>query len=468
MKNVLVPLLLVLIVVVCGFRHASAQTMEEIYQMRCRIFKGTEPTESRMAAYFIDLGQSELVRINGKQKLGREKLSANELKLQGNLESALEPILTLEHFVGKTERFAENQPRLSRLNQDASIARKSFAALGSKRALEMCQQSIAEFVAERIRRDQLNSHGPICLLVDEDFAEVIGIKDDQSQRIEKLVEETGEKFRNGPGKEFSDLERLLQQHWVALRRELDAEQRKKAEALIGDPVQWFRCVEPLQFRNQNGRGYFEIVVDNRMLELARKRGKMISELTAAEMEQEGYTVFHNHFLGMMKSSFVWDELELSESQRKKLHSDFAGMQLKKQFIVHNQHLQRLDEMLSGDLELPEYAQKQFNAHQQTWLKHFEFQMLTGEHEPSLGLLHPHVAESLTLSKSQQANIKKLAGEFEKQRSTLETNLAERRTSILQQMSKDISRILTYKQNELYTDFTGQSLGQAIEQPEKPK
>ena len=90
-------------------------------------------------------------------------------------------------------------------------------------------------------------------------------------------------------------------------------------------------------------------------------------------------------------------------------------------------------------------------------QHFEFQMLTGEYVSSFGLMHPGVIDALEMSDDQRAKIRRLRNDFEKQRSMLMSKLYQRRDEVLKQYNEDMARILTDKQHEMYTLYTGKSL-----------
>ena len=189
-------------------------------------------------------------------------------------------------------------------------------------------------------------------------------------------------------------------------------------------------------------------MDRRTSTLAKRLGKKPTELTYDDLKQDGLSVYHLHFCQMLQMNFVWDELQLSMSQRKKLHNDFAQKKLKDAIIIAGTAQIRLQEILADDSNLPEYAVDVFTKFQQQWLKHFEFQLLTEGHRSSIGLLEPRVADSLELSNAQRSRIKALAEQFEKHHAELETKLTEQRQEIMNEFTKDIARILTDKQHEV--------------------
>lgn len=452
-------LLLISILLVAAFPfHLRAQShslsMDELYRMVIKVRGTDESSEQAKARYFVNLAELQISQL--KQDVDQRRANVDATRLMQQLEDVIQPITELRRFIAETELTPENVRRLSLLMRDPGIAKQVFDVFGSERATALIQGMIRTAVKQRIERSQLNSHGINCLLLDERFADAIGLSDQQKQRIAELTKSTSNKFRRGPGKEFSDLEKLLRKHWVNLRKGLDPTQEKVVERVFGSPVQWFRCVEPLRYRSRDGNDIRWQTFNASAVNLAERLGKSYAELTTEELKNEGLTLLDNHMFGMLQSNFVWDEMELSESQRKKFHNDLVQWKKQDLFIEKNRRA-RLGEILAGTSELPKYVSGTLNEHQLTWLKHFEFQMLTGSHESSFGLLHPQVKKHLGLTTSQQSSIKSIADQFDKQRTELETKLAERRKEILKQYSRDVARILTSKQNELYTLYTGQTL-----------
>lgn len=439
----------------CGQSHSHAQTMKELFQLVINVNEDFEASEQVMASYFINLGESHLNTLQRLEESG--KATASDIKQKQRLEAALLPVSSLNRKrVGETAT-AGSAIKRSGPQYDPAIAEEVFEIVGAEKMTSAIQAQVFYKVKRRVQRLQMNSHGPMCLLLDDKFAKSVGVSDSQVQQIKKLTETTSKTFRSGPGKEFSDLEQLYREHWQDMLQQLDTKQRKTAEKMIGAPVQWFRCIEPVQFRQLDGKTPLLTNYDLRIADLAKKLEKDMKTLTYDDLEKEGLTVFHMHFRRMLSMNFVWDELELSVSQRKKLHADFVERKLKDMFLIANAAGSRLDQILSGDSHLPEYTKDNFTEHQQQWLKHFEFQMLTGEYVSSFGLMHPGVINVLEMSDDQRAKIRRLRNDFEKQRSMLMSKLYQRRDEVLKQYNEDIARILTDKQHEMYTLYTGQSL-----------
>lgn len=430
----------------------SAQTMEELYELRTSFHKSIEPSERDMASFFIMIGQFELDKLRGKQTLTND-----EAQLKNALENALKAQIELYDFEDQIGQLVGGGKERSRISSDISIARDVFNAIGADRAKLITNAMIINAAQSDFAKSQLNSNSVECLILEKRLAACLKLTDQQRERIEKLANETGDRLRVGPGKEFTDLQTLFRDHWIQIQQALDSSQRKEAKRLVGEPIHWYRSVRKLSYRGTNS-GHMSVRLIGKEFFLAEKLGKEVSELSEEDFNNEGIELVHNHFFQILQCPFIWDELELSKRQRQQIQSGFFDYLKKEAHLIPGNHKLRLNVILIGKAELPNYVVKNFLEDQQTGVRHYEFQILTGDYETSFGLLHPQVKTHLELTKSQDVDLTEMAKKFEAQRNELEQNLAVRREKMQSEFSDKVAAILTKEQHDLYTRFTGKTIG----------
>jgi hypothetical protein len=430
----------------------SAQTMEELYELRTSFHKSIEPSERDMASFFIYIGQMELQELQWIQQLTDE-----QRELKSGLEEALKPLNDLTQFEMQTGQIVDGGKERSKLNGDISIARNVFNTLGPETVAQKVNWIVNHEVQLGISKSLLNSNSVECLILEKRLAACLKLTDQQRDRIEKLANETGDQLRVGPGKEFTDLQSLFRDHWIQIQQALDSSQRKEAKRLVGEPIHWYRSVRKLSYRGTNS-GHMSFRMIGKEFFLAEKLGKEVSELTEEDFKNEGIELVHDHFFLMLQCPFIWDELELSKRQRQQIQSGFFDYVKKEAHLIPGNHKLRLNDILIGKAELPNYVVKNFLEDQQTAVRHYEFQILTGDYETSFGLLHPQVKVHLELTKSQDVDLTEMAKKFEEQRNELEQKLAIRREKMQSEFSDKVAAILTKEQHDLYTRFTGKTIG----------
>ena len=72
-----------------------AQTMDDIFEMKTKLYGYDEVSEQAMARYYIEMTEELVYRAH--LKVSNQQASAEEIRLNRELESALEPVFKLRN-----------------------------------------------------------------------------------------------------------------------------------------------------------------------------------------------------------------------------------------------------------------------------------------------------------------------------------------------------------------------------------
>ena len=431
---------------------ALAQTMQDVYKADTFAEKRGEE-EWRVASYFIQLGLDEQ-----RSARHRGEMDSEEIASLIALNEALSPINELQSMRKTNPEDPEIGKKIRMLQFDETIAKRVFDALGPEKAQLRVSQRVFRSLKSLAEASKTNAFSQTTFLENEDFASILKLSDSQKNAIAELVDKVSENVRYGSPVLQKKWEDLLSGHYEQVCGVLTASQRKVVEALVGEPVQWFRCVEEKQLRSRifgvGGASFIGAACHR----YAEKTGKNVYQQTASELKGHGIVFFHGHQYEMLKSPFVWDEVELSEEQREKLRVGLDKFISDKGIVVPNQNLHRLENLLKDKASVyPNYIVELLSAEQLGWFKNMEFQVLTGQFESSFGILHPLSIRNLELKKSQLDELKNLADEFMNEAELLDEELKESRVKVVGEFRKKIGDVLLERQVLLYEKITGSKL-----------
>lgn len=437
--------------VVCA-RQSFGQTMEELFELHSHVVNNRKNNRVGMEKFYVDMAHQLFIQLKFKKEP-----SIEDKILKDRLETVLEPLLTLQQAIKETGTLPDNGKEFYRLLKDPLLARQTFDVIGPEYVAGHLQKQMLQSINQRIKDSQLRQSESGSLLVDEVIAEVLGLNEKQKEQIKKSIEATDKKIREGTSKEFEDLEKLYREHWEKICRDLNTKQREKAVALIGEPIHWFRNPGGLPFLSDESGFVRFMVINSKVRNLARSLGKTMADLNEDELAEADVDFFYNHFFQMMRTRFVWDELELSESQRNRLQQDFRLQSNENLYVINGQEDKRLVRIIKEVAKFPSYVHDSFNDKQQQWLKNLEIQLLTFKYRSTIGILHPEIVSDLEITSAQQTKIKKLGEQFDKKRIQIEQNIVESQNKIKSEMLEEIGKVLSEKQREVYKNITGQNL-----------
>ena len=177
-------------------------------------------------------------------------------------------------------------------------------------------------------------------------------------------------------------------------------------------------------------------------------GRSISDFKPSELRDRDIPFLYSSTWVVVKSPFVWDELELDEEQIKTFKTGLD--------VLSNRGKEgaRLEEILGQNHFYPAIIKETLLPHQITRLANIEFQELTIDSASSFGLLNDEVAETFDLSPTQIKSIRSLASDFSKNCSVSSDSLKENRARLQIEFESELSELLNEEQSLMYDDLRG--------------
>ncbi len=451
-------LLLVLVVSLTLSNSALSQlTPEEVYKVHVLKLNTRGNSEKQHAFFFHSMGLGELERLKNEKRRYRGLAPEKQLRLE-LLEDALSPITEVINARRNTSdretRLALNQKFVELLN-DTDNYRLVFDALGGDRALELTTKGLAASLKNISKSSITNAYSPATILNNELVLKLLSFSDLQKKEFEKLKIEVTEKMRFGAEGEVGQMEDVLSRHWKSILSSLDATQSDTVKQLVGEPIQWFRGSANNQLRRRDFSNHGGPVVNPGTIDESIKTddGRSIFQMTPAELGENGIDFLYSHIYEMMSSPFIWDELELSKEQRSDLKQnklDAVGLP--------SFHQERLVDLLKEkEVNYPKSMKSILQESQLTWFRQMELQVLTGQYESSIGLLHPMFVERLTLRRRQQEKIKELAKKYSMEIQVLQKSLIASRKETRLEFEAAIQDLLTEEQKAIFQKLTGRQI-----------
>ena len=304
-----------------------------------------------------------------------------------------------------------------------------------------------------------NGFAPTTILSNDLVMKLLSFSDQQKKEFEKIEIRITDEMRFGSDGEIKKMEDALKRHWEKILSTLDLKQNKVAKDLVGEPIQWFRYSgnNPLRSRDFSRRN--GPIVNPGTIDMAIRTddGRSILLMTPTELEDRGIGFTHSHTYEMMTSRFVWDELELSNEQRKELkHHKLRSVALPAYYQ------DRTRELLNQEkVDYPKSLKSILTKDQMTWFQQMELQVLTGKYESSVGLLHPGFIERLDLRSNQQDKINSLAKKYVQDIQVLDKSLKASREATRLKYKEEIQGILTEEQKVIFRKLVKKQSDKAV-------
>ena len=420
-------------------------SVEEVYKLDVVAEEKGGVSEKAMARYFINMGLKEQSRLASKAKRRGGGLDDESLQRKIMLDEVLAPVNLM------IKSGSLNSESWNKLLSDEKTYRNVFSAIGGERATELASESVVKNLIARSEGKRVNAYSPVSFLNSDAVARYLSLTESQKLEIESLIESTTEKMRFGSKDDFSRLELLQKSHWEKLLQTLDSKQRSLAKAIIGEPVQWFRNASMEKFRSRDFSAGGRTAITSDVESISTSDGRSVYQMSRDELETHGVDFVYSHLLEMFQHPFVWDELELSDEQRKQAKETTFR---KKTIVVSGQHQNRLAELLTQKADLPKFT-NMLSEEQAKWFKQLELQILTNKYASSVSLIHPGVKDRLAVSASQATSIQALADNYNNEASAMIQKIRDERLHIQQDFVSDVEAVLTTKQKALFDKLLGQ-------------
>ena len=427
-----------------------SQTRQEVYELDVFSVKSRGSSEVAVTQYFIGLGMDELRLLRNRER--SYGLDEQSLKRRKALDEALAPINAIDALSGTPAFNSELEDERMRLAVSSELSEKVFKAIGGERAREKVLEMVVDSIRSISNSKKENAFSANAPLLNPTLALLLNLTDDQSSELKALHESATKKSRFGSVDAFKEMERLLERHWNALRASLDIEQRKQAEDLIGEPLQWFRGLPSNGLRKRDFSGGGVSYTGTKAMELQNSAQRHIHFFSEEEMQQRGVQMIHGHFCEMINSNFIMGEIELVKDQRKELRGDFREYLKTETAVIPNRHEARLSQILESEADYPGALKDILTSLQLDSLENIEFQVLTGKFESSFGLLHPKVLKHLQIDPKQTEKIRELCGSYEMAYSELVPEIDLARDAIFDSLKNDMFKVLNVDQQERYREI----------------
>jgi hypothetical protein len=233
------------------------------------------------------------------------------------------------------------------------------------------------------------------------------------------------------------LKSLLEEHFAALKTELDSVQRTRFLHWFGE----LNLFEALSMSDE----YKEVISEaarNRSvgqtagtIEVIRHvddDGQRVEPPTDRQELTIDYLLYKALTMNNLEKQLV-----LSPDQKRQIDDQLHGKETR--LILEHRRTERMLAILEDKWELPEWLHNILLPHQKNWLRQFEFQVYNMPYADSFGVLNPDVSESLDLTKEQRERVVELAVNYR----TKVADLVRRVDRTLLQQEKEI-RIKMFK------------------------
>lgn len=432
----IVSLILAQALVLCAISVSKAQDSQALDAVEQDVFFDKTHDPNRLAAYYVELGLDEQKQLDLLARKG--EISESELLRKLILDEALRPINDL------LESDSFTQDAMEKLMFDMDRFKAISTALGDE-AVRLVSERVSKSVRSLKASPRVDAEGPVHLLRHPAIYRQLLLTDDQEDDIRILESSFREKMRFNDDSDAAEMDRLLQQHWKNLLGTLNDSQRDLATDLVGSPVSWFRCVGVNKLRNSESSSGGEVILPGNFAGSTTPDGRSILQLNPQELEKRGIIPLHSHICEMLKNPFCWDELEMTNQQRKSCRE----FDLAKVLALPDYAGNRIRALVAGDAELPEQVNELVTPHQQELFRQMEVQILGGKYESSVCLLMPEVIEKLSITLSQKRQIESMSRSFVLKMDPLERKLKGKRIIILEEFRNEILKILTEEQRLVF-------------------
>jgi hypothetical protein len=423
---------------------AHAQTGHEVFANDLIHKRGDSPADA--AIFFVELGQFELDRLNDLAPLDES------LTLRKNrLEIAMSPLIDLLAVVGTKNAWPGIGDELISMYTSDELASSIYQALGHEGCEEVCAIRMSATLTRIIDETKDSAVSATTFLSNDKFAKMLDLTDGQRKKIEVEVAKTTANLKQKDSALFEQLKQFSDARWNKILAQLDTKQQRLAKDLVGEPVEWFRTFgeQPIRYRDFLGGGIFFLPQLQK-----EKDGKRLIEMTPAQLEKHGIDFLHGHVFEMMKSPFVWGELEFTKDQKQNFSSN--EMLQKELVVLPNFAEERLRQLLTGNAECPSLIKKVLLEHQCELFIQIELQFLLGKHE-SVGILNQRMIERLDIGEAQISNMQVVVNQYLQESEGIFKSLASRRENIKSEFKEELSTILTKQQREMFKKFVGVDL-----------
>lgn len=395
-----------------------------------------------IAIQLINSGKKELARLEAELATGTDDVEV--FSRFEALQSALQPYL-----LSPTDSTPEND--LIKRQELVARAKLAYGFVGQEKVLADLSKKMISRAKNKIQRSRGDAFSPSTILSERQICELLRLTEIQKDSVKSLITEFRSKLQVGSEDEFRQLEILYDDNYVNIAGELDDTQNEKFEAVAGKPVHWFRNANDKVVARLRSGIYLFQHVPAKLQGFKSADGRRVADLEPWEVRENGFEYLHGHVELMLKSPFVWDELELTLDQRNELREtkDYDAVSSGKF------REKRLSELFSGRRNYPKALKEILVEEQMELLGNIEFQVLTMEFFSSIGALHPEVDAHLELTKSQRESIQRISSRFMTAQKEILGKIELERVDLQARFENEILALLDDEQELLYQKLMGQ-------------
>lgn len=333
---------------------------------------------------------------------------------------------------------------------DPSISEEVVNAVGVDRLTEIIVAGLKESLLVEIASNSNSVLYSEVLLASPSLQKYLGLSPEQQEEITTIIQTSGEQLRIGAKDEFDKLKFHSDDRWQKIQQVLTHAQRIEANRLVGQPIEWFRCIGENALKNKDYLSSGPTSSGLKAEEFERKlhlAGREISDATSKEFEEHEVFLYPCVTHAMIFDKFFWDELEFSIEQRQELQvrKGKAWKVINESHVTYSGYDRLyLQQILNEQAKPPVPVSDFLTSDQCKWMLQMEFQVLT-KHFDSVGILNPIVKQHLDLSPNQVSRIEVISTRFDELSKPLLAKIDEARKEIRKEIGLEVKGVLSTTQ-----------------------